>query len=158
MLETSQTTRGFVLVIVRMQMIVRMLSGLLAIAMPTVARADYTWKFRPVFVFTGPDGDASFEEQQRLFRAHRSGLVEREVVVVWVKGDRVTSELGPAPTLEASQLRTRYGASTSGFSVVLVGKDGGVKLTQAVPLQADRLFATIDAMPMRRREMAKEQR
>jgi hypothetical protein len=36
---------------------------------------------------------------------------------------------------------------------VRIGKDGGDKLTSASPLDAARLFATIDAMPMRREEM-----
>jgi hypothetical protein len=37
-------------------------------------------------------------------------------------------------------------------AVVLIGKDGGDKLTSASPLDAARLFATIDATPMRREE------
>jgi hypothetical protein len=34
-----------------------------------------------------------------------------------------------------------------------VGKDGGEKLSSSKPLAAEKLFATIDAMPMRRDEM-----
>jgi hypothetical protein len=158
MLATSLPPSGFAMVIAGKQMIVSLLSGALAIAMAPVADAGYLWKFRPVFVFAGPEGDASFAEQQRLFKAHHSDLTERSVVIVWVRGDSVTSELGPAPGLNASQLRSRYGASSSGFRVVLAGKDGGTKLTQTVPLHVDRLFGTIDAMPMRRSEMAKEKR
>jgi len=36
--------------------------------------------------------------------------------------------------------------------VVLIGKDGGEKLRSAQPITAERLFATIDAMPMRQSE------
>ena len=47
---------------------------------------------------------------------------------------------------------TRTGAPA--FRVRLVGKDGGVKLDQATPIEVTTLFALIDAMPMRRAEMA----
>jgi hypothetical protein len=40
------------------------------------------------------------------------------------------------------------------FRVRLVGKDGGVKHVQSVPIDAPTLFALIDAMPMRRAEMS----
>ena len=50
--------------------------------------------------------------------------------------------------------RLRAALAVDGFEVLLVGKDGGVKLRQETPLSVDDLFATIDAMPMRQREMA----
>jgi hypothetical protein len=37
--------------------------------------------------------------------------------------------------------------------VLLIGKDGGVKLRAEEPLPAAEFFALIDTMPMRRREM-----
>ena len=40
------------------------------------------------------------------------------------------------------------------FRVRLIGKDGGEKLDSAAPVSAAALFALIDAMPMRRAEMA----
>ena len=43
-----------------------------------------------------------------------------------------------------------------GFRLRLIGKDGGVKLDQAEPIEASALFALIDAMPMRRAEMSKK--
>ena len=53
----------------------------------------------------------------------------------------------------ASALRARFGVANACFRAVLVGKDGGAKLSQSTPLYAARLFATIDAMTMRRDEM-----
>ena len=41
------------------------------------------------------------------------------------------------------------------FTVVLVGKDGHVALRSHAPAVAARLFPVIDAMPMRRAEMAR---
>ena len=39
------------------------------------------------------------------------------------------------------------------FRVVLIGKDGGVKLRQEEPISVADLFALIDSMPMRKQEM-----
>ena len=42
------------------------------------------------------------------------------------------------------------------FTCMLVGKDGGVKLSSDTPVPAERLSDVIDAMPMRRREMREQ--
>ena len=56
-------------------------------------------------------------------------------------------------TTQAQQLMSQFGIGASSFSVVLIGKDGGEKLrVNDVPdLQA--IYAVIDGMPMRGREM-----
>jgi len=40
-----------------------------------------------------------------------------------------------------------------GFMLVLIGKDGGVKLRKPLPWDVRELSRTIDTMPMRQREM-----
>jgi hypothetical protein len=45
-------------------------------------------------------------------------------------------------------LRRQLGVPDTGFAVVLVGKDGGVKLRRRTLLSADVVLGTIDAMPM----------
>jgi hypothetical protein len=120
---------------------------------PAAAMSGYRWKYRAIVVIAGSGGEVALAEQRRIFAASLSGLDERDVVIVWVTGDTVSSELGPRPGMSARQLRTRFGAPEKGFRVVLVGKDGGTKLSRSTPLPADVLFGTIDDMPMRREEM-----
>ena len=86
----------------------------------------------------------------------RASLTERNVMVIWVVGDKVSAEFGPHPRESARALRARFGASKSGFRAVLVGKDGGVKLNTASPLGTGAVYATIDAMPMRQNEMRRK--
>jgi hypothetical protein len=117
------------------------------------AMSNYRWKYRPLLVFADGTASAALAQQRTIVAASRTGLAERKIVVVWVIGDAVNSELGPAPAQSAGALRARFGASTTSFRAVLVGKDGGAKMSQSTPLDAARLFATIDAMPMRRDEM-----
>lgn len=54
---------------------------------------------------------------------------------------------------ESQRLANQYGIGDGAFSVVLIGKDGGEKLrvNQVPDLQA--VYAVIDGMPMRSREM-----
>jgi hypothetical protein len=100
----------------------------------------YRWSHRPVLLFAPSTQEPAFVEQRAAFEAAVDGLVERDIVVLI---DTDPSGQGP--------LRTSFGAT--GFEVLLIGKDGGVKLRQQEPVSADVLFTVIDAMPMRRREM-----
>ncbi len=107
-------------------------------------------------MFADGASSAALAQQRGIVAASRTGLADRNVVVVWIVGNSVSAELGPAPAQSAGALRARFGVSTASFSAVLVGKDGGAKLSQSKPLDAARLFATIDAMPMRRNEMRRK--
>ena len=40
-----------------------------------------------------------------------------------------------------------------GFRFILIGKDGGIKLSSDKPVTLEQLFALIDSMPMRRYEV-----
>jgi hypothetical protein len=66
---------------------------------------------------------------------------------------------GPPPgkqTLSAAEvrgLRKSYGVDEQNYAVLLIGKDGGVKLRREVPVTTTELFSLIDSMPMRKREM-----
>lgn len=133
-----------------------MVAAIVAIAPDAMAMSNYRWTYRPLLVFTGSTQSAALAQQRRIVAASRSGLAERNVVVVWVIGNAVSSELGPGPGLSAGALRARFAGSTAPFRAILVGKDGGAKLSQSTPLDAGRLFATIDAMPMRRDEMRRK--
>ncbi|MEO1019351.1 MAG: DUF4174 domain-containing protein, partial [Pseudomonadota bacterium] len=56
-------------------------------------------------------------------------------------------------SLSAADLRDAFGVENSDFRVLLIGKDGGVKLRSNEWVSAHEVFALIDTMPMRRREM-----
>jgi hypothetical protein len=117
------------------------------------AMSTYKWKYRPIVVFADSDDNANLAAQRRILTNNRAGFAERNMVVVLVVGDNVSAELGPEPHQSAAALRSRYGVTSNAFRAVLVGKDGGLKLSSSAPLSAAKLFATIDAMPMRRNEM-----
>ena len=119
---------------------------------PAHAMTGYLWKHRPLVVFAPNPGDARLIQQRDIVNALKPAFIDRQVVVIYVGGDNVTAELGPAPGMNAAALRARYSIAPDEFKVLLLGKDGGVKLTATKPFPAQTLFRTIDAMPMRAEE------
>ena len=106
----------------------------------------YRWQKRPVLVFGPSDADPDYVVQRGRLEAAADGLRERDIVVL--------SDTVPG-TIPGSGGAMRRALGVEGFEIVLVGKDGGVKLRSRMPITVEALFATIDAMPMRRREMAR---
>ena len=104
------------------------------------------WNSRLLLLFA-PD-DAAAAPQRAIDAAAVAGYRDRDIRIVEIIGDKVS---GAAD--RAVDLRRRYRAHRDGFAVLLIGKDGGEKLRSARPIPAERLFGTIDAMPMRRDEM-----
>jgi hypothetical protein len=128
--------------------------AMMLVAVPAVsAMSDYKWTKRPLVVFAPGDEDERLLEQRRIVEANRAALAERDMVVIWVVGNTTTTDLGAQPRIPAAGLRSRYGVADGAFRVVLIGKDGGAKLSSAMPISADRVIETIEAMPMRREEM-----
>jgi hypothetical protein len=82
---------------------------------------------RLVISAPGPEHPA-YREQAAVLLPAWHGLIERDFIV-----------------------ETRFGPAA--FSVVLIGKDGGEKLRQTIPLAPADLFALVDAMPMRQAEI-----
>jgi hypothetical protein len=113
----------------------------------------YHWQNRILLVFSQAESD-KFAEQSAVFDQYWQGMQERDLVVFGIHNELVENPEGETFGAEAaSRLRTKYRISEEEFAVILIGKDGTEKLRQHEVLEADKLFATIDAMPMRRQEM-----
>jgi hypothetical protein len=109
--------------------------------------APLRWHKRVLVVFAAGPGDGRLAEQDRLLAGERSGLADRDLQVVRVAGDRVTGA-----DASATALRRALDVRAGTFAVRLVGKDGHVADRADRPVAPAELFATVDAMPMRRDE------
>lgn len=118
------------------------LSAPLAAGAEPASLDDLRWNARPVVVFADTAEDPHLSRQLSALEAEAAGLAERDMVVL--------TDIASAPA-ETAALRARY--APEGFAVLLIGKDGGVKLRSDAPVEAGALFALVDGMPMRRREM-----
>jgi hypothetical protein len=54
---------------------------------------------------------------------------------------------------ENPEIAERFGLADAGFTLLLIGKDGGEKLRSGEVVSPDRLIRLIDSMPMRKDEM-----
>ena len=117
------------------------------------ALEKYRWEHRLLLVFA-PDADSTlYLRQQQMLLDAKPGLNERDMVIIFVFRDTVATHGRPPAAVAAVDLRDAYGVLPHEFRVVLIGKDGGVKLRQEEPISMADLFALIDSMPMRKQEM-----
>jgi len=101
---------------------------------------EYRWTHRPVVVFADSPADPRYQEQIDEFLQDIPALMTRDVLVFVDTDPAAKSAL-------RKKLRPR------GFMLVLIGKDGGVKLRKPLPWSVRELSRTIDKMPMRQREI-----
>lgn len=114
---------------------------------------ELAWQKRVVLIFTPTAELPEYVHQNRLLKGAGPGLDERDIVILRIfSSGEVTKDAVPAG-LDAEMFYQKYAQHRSSFSVLLVGKDTGVKLQQHAPLEVETLFGVIDAMPMRRYEM-----
>lgn len=108
----------------------------------------YRWQRRPLLLFA-PDRDhPTFRRQRELLAGREGDLEERELTVLELLADAAHPS-----SLLAARLRDRYDVAPGAFALLLIGKDGGCKRRGGDATDLDILFAQIDAMPMRVREM-----
>ena len=102
--------------------------------------SSYQWTHRPIVVFANSPEDVNSTRQIKLLESGLNQLLVRDVVVLT---DTNPSEVSPLREL----LRPR------GFALLLIGKDGQVKLRKPFPWSVRELSRAIDKMPMRRQEL-----
>jgi hypothetical protein len=114
----------------------------------------YRWQNRLLLVFAPSAELPAYQQCAPELERQRRGIVERDLIVFRIfdqgqsfKGD---APLGPEAAIS---FRQRFGVSGASPRVVLIGKDGGVKLDQAALVPLADIFGFIDSMPMRRQEM-----
>ena len=107
---------------------------------------DHLWKNRVIITFS-----ASVKEPERL--ALQKQMEEKACAFTDRNLVHIDLLQGSEDFDEMSQ---QFAVSSSGFQLLLLGKDGGVKLRSSTASLED-IFSLIDTMPMRRSEMRDDQ-
>lgn len=115
---------------------------------------QYRWKNRVLLLFADTEESAIYKGQLQEFENEKLGMNDRDLLVIKVLPQKATTPEGKVLGEEvALELRKKYQIHNTGYTVVLIGKDGGQKLNQNNLLSTEKLFGIIDQMPMRRQEM-----
>jgi len=102
---------------------------------------DFLWLNRLIVVFADSDRDPSYQEQLKLLTGRFAPLLaERDVIVI--------TDTDPAnPSDIRKKLRPR------GFGLVLIDKDGVIKLRKPSPWDVREISRSIDKTDLRQQEM-----
>ncbi len=115
-----------------------------AASMAQTLRA-YRSKKRLLLVGAPKANTPELMQQKKLLAPSGPQLKERDILVLQLIYDQLLPADRQYWTQELKQPLT-------GFAVVLIGKDGGVKRTSTQPLAPAEIFGTVDRMPMRKQE------
>ncbi|MDF1853962.1 DUF4174 domain-containing protein [Pseudooceanicola sp.] len=105
-----------------------------------VTLEEFAWVNRPVVVFADSPADPRFIHQMRVLNALPQELIDRDVVVI-------------TDTDPAAESAIRMTLRPRGFMLVLLGKDGQVKLRKPQPWDVRELTRVIDKDPQRQQEV-----
>jgi hypothetical protein len=113
----------------------------------------YRWKNRLIVVFSPSQENFDYQSFIKEMQEQRNGLRDRDILVIEIF-EKGPSRLDNSPLQKGSVdfLRERFSVGQGSFLVILIGKDGEEKMRRQRVSLAD-IFATIDGMPMRQREM-----
>lgn len=107
-----------------------------------VAPADLVGATRPLVIFADSEADPAFSDQLSILERSPAALAERDVVVI------VDADPG-------ARSAWRQWLRPEGFSLVLVDKDGQVKLRKPLPWSVREITRAIDKFPSRRQEIGR---
>ncbi len=107
---------------------------------PETDLKTFAWQNRLIVIFANSKEDVSFQTQIDFLKIDPAALSERQIVVL----------TDPDPDMQ-SFVRQKF--RPRGFTLLLIGKDGQVKLRKPFPWDVRALSRAIDKMPMRRQEI-----
>ncbi|MEM8846153.1 MAG: DUF4174 domain-containing protein [Bacteroidota bacterium] len=100
---------------------------------------EYQWKNRLVVLVSNASKSSELNQQYKIFEQNRQQLQERDMILLKRKSN-------------AKDL-TRFSLDKNFEGVLLIGKDGSIKLKKTFLIEPQVVFDLVDTMPMRRAEM-----
>ena len=115
---------------------------------------EYKWERRILIIFSPDTKQSEYQNQIKELKGQKEGMKERHMLIVHVlPGELAKLQLEEPKEINQEQLRDRFDIQREEFTVLLIGKDGGIKMKSNQALEIKDIFGRIDAMPMRQREM-----
>ncbi len=116
--------------------------------------SQYKWKNRLLFVFAPHSNHASLIDLRDAISVQKEEILDRDLIVfqIYETGSSF-KDMSEIDHEMAEELRRNFRVAPGLLTVILVGKDGGVKLRQNEQVNIKQIFLLIDSMPMRREEI-----
>ena len=112
------------------------------------------WKNRILLIFVPSAEDPARGSLVAELNTQVAGVRERDLLIGELFEAGASRFAGaPLTPQSAEAFRREFAVRKETSTVILVGKDGEVKLRREGPVQAAEIFALIDSMPMRQKEM-----
>jgi len=103
--------------------------------------------YRRILIFAPDGANSVFKQQNQIFKAETAGCVERDILVE-----------NYLHTPENARVFNEFQVQPTHFTLLLIGKDGFVKLRAKEVVSANRIFSIIDVMPMRMDEVKRKKK
>jgi hypothetical protein len=116
--------------------------------------SQFQWKNRLLFLFAPNGNHPLFKNLQSQIMAQKAEVEDRDLVVFEVLAqDSSRMNTTSLDRQQADSIRDHFAVPRNIFSLILVGKDGGIKLKRNDQVDLGAVFELIDSMPMRQDEM-----
>ena len=115
---------------------------------------QFQWKNRLLFIFTPDADDKLFQKLQNEIIAKKVEVEDRDLVVFEVL-ERGPSMMNAAhlDQKKVDSIRKHFSVPHKSFRIILIGKDGSIKLKRDDQIDLEAIFELIDSMPMRKDEI-----
>ena len=140
--------------------------GLVMLALASSANADaaadffetFEWHNRLLLVFAPQADDPRLQRQDEVLAAVGAELDDRDMRIIHLRPDAPVTVDGIAvATPTAAEIYREFDIDAGEFAVLLIGKDGTLKMKKSEPPSINAVFDLIDSMPMRQLEMQQKQ-
>jgi hypothetical protein len=117
----------------------------------------HLWEDRVILVFGSSSAEKSAQTQFTKLSAEPSDLADRNLVIYQIYDQEGQTPEGKSLTAkELKVFRQKFNIEVGTFAVLLIGKDGGVKMKKTDLVEPQLIFDLIDSMPMRQAEMRRK--
>ena len=116
--------------------------------------SQFQWKNRLLLLFAPIRNHPAFDALHQALITQQAEVADRDLVVFEIlESGTSTMDKADLDPQAARFLREKFKVRQGDFSVILIGKDGGIKLNRQNQTRIEDIFGLIDSMPMRREEM-----
>lgn len=116
---------------------------------------NHQWENRVLLIYTSEKNSEKLNKQLSILSKDKEGLAERKLIIYSFTENAYRKNF-EKNWKESNSLFKKFVNKKDDFTVWLIGLDGGIKLKQNTILAKIQLFALIDGMPMRKREIKRK--